>query len=74
MTAEGGQLDRPGSDAFDKRITEKWGGGNKILNTCLAYDAKGPLVKRRWPDLYTGPAAEAVAEPGLTASPKNGTN
>ena len=43
-----------GSDALDKRITEKWGGGNKMLNTCLAYDEKGPLVKRRWPHLYTG--------------------
>lgn len=53
-----------GSDAFDKRITEKWGGGNKILNTCLAYDEKGPLVKRRWPHLYAGPdtVTEAAAE------------
>jgi hypothetical protein len=52
MAAEG--VLEPGSDALDKRITEKWGGGNKILNTCLAYDEKGPLVKRRWPELYTG--------------------
>jgi hypothetical protein len=49
-----GASDAPGSDALDKRITEKWGGGNKILNTCLAYDETGPLVKRRWPHLYTG--------------------
>ncbi len=28
-----------------------------MLNTCLAYDEKGPLVKRRWPALYTGPEA-----------------
>jgi hypothetical protein len=55
MAAEGGQLERPSSDAFDTRISEKWGGGNKLLNTCLAYDEKGPLVKRRWPHLYTGP-------------------
>jgi hypothetical protein len=61
MAAEGTQNERPGSDAFDKRITEKWGGGNKILNTCLAYDEKGPLVKRRWPHLYTGPDAQASA-------------
>ena len=54
MQAEGAS-EAPGSDAADKRITEKWGGGNKILNTCLAYDEKGPLVKRRWPHLYTGP-------------------
>jgi hypothetical protein len=57
MAAEGGADEKRGSDAFDKRITEKWGGGNKILNTCLAYDEKGPLVKRRWPHLYTGPDA-----------------
>lgn len=49
-----GVKDAPGSDALDKRITEKWGGGNRILNTCLAYDDKGPLVKRRWPHLYKG--------------------
>jgi hypothetical protein len=46
-----------GSDALDTRITEKWGGGNKILNTCLAYDDKGPLVRRRWPHLYRGPGS-----------------
>jgi hypothetical protein len=55
IAAEGLQDEKHGSDAFDKRITEKWGGGRKILNTCLAYDEKGPLVKRRWPHLYTGP-------------------
>ena len=57
----GRALEKHGSDAFDKRITEKWGGGNKILNTCLAYDEKGPLVRRRWPHLYIGP--DAVTEP-----------
>jgi hypothetical protein len=60
MQAESVQPGR-GSDTFDKRITEKWGGGgSKILNTCLAYDEKGPLVKRRWPQFYTGP--DAVTE------------
>jgi hypothetical protein len=55
MVAEGKHSEKHGSDAFDKRITEKWGGGGRILNTCLAYDEKGPLVKRRWPNLYIGP-------------------
>jgi hypothetical protein len=55
MAAEGAADEKPGSDALDQRITEKWGGGSKILNTCLAYDEKGPLVQRRWPHLYTGP-------------------
>lgn len=44
-----------GSDKVDARITEKMGGAPKILNTCLAYSEAGPLVKRRWPHLYTGP-------------------
>jgi hypothetical protein len=63
MLAEG-VSDSRGSDALDTRITEIWGSGNKILNTCLAYDEKGPLVKRRWPHLYTGPsdANEVAAE------------
>ena len=53
----------PGSDKVDARITEKMGGAPKILNTCLAYSEAGPLVKRRWPHLYTGPdRAPAEAE------------
>ena len=55
VQAEGKHDDKRGSDALDKRITEKWGGGMRILNTCLAYDEKGPLVQRRWPNLYIGP-------------------
>ncbi len=61
MEAEGKQDEPHGSDALDKRTTEKWGSGNKILNTCLAYDEKGPLVQRRWPHLYTGPHAQTKA-------------
>jgi hypothetical protein len=60
LAAEGVTNDKPGSDVVDKRITEKWDGGRKILNTCLAYDEKGPLVQRRWPHLYTG--VDAAAE------------
>ena len=62
LAAEGGLDDKPGSDALDTRITEKWGGGSKILNSCLAYDEKGPLVKRRWPHWYTGADAVKAAE------------
>ena len=58
MAAEGVVIEQFGSDAVDTRITEKWGGGNKILNTCTAYDEKGPLVKRRWPHLYSGADVE----------------
>ncbi len=49
-----GEGQPPGSDKVDARITEKMGGAPKILNTCLAYSQDGPLVKRRWPHLYTG--------------------
>jgi hypothetical protein len=52
-----GTADTPGSDNADARITEKMGGPPKILNTCLAYAEDGPLVKRRWPGLYTGQEA-----------------
>ena len=60
MRAEG-TMPKPGSDVVDARVTEKMGGPPKILNTCLAYSADGPLVKRRWPHLYTGPDAPAAA-------------
>lgn len=60
MRAEG-TTPKPGSDVVDARVTEKMGGPPKILNTCLAYSADGPLVKRRWPHLYTGPDAPAEA-------------
>ncbi len=67
MAAEGRPDEKHGSDALDQRITEKWGGGNKILNTCLAYDEKGPLVQRRWPDLYIGP--DRMPEPAIIQEP-----
>jgi hypothetical protein len=54
LATEGASDDKFGSDELDKRITEKWGGGRKMLNTCLAYDENGPLVQRRWPHLYRG--------------------
>ncbi len=56
MRAEGAK-DAPGSDKLDARITEKMGGPPKVLNTCLAYADTGPLVKRRWPELYRGEVA-----------------
>jgi hypothetical protein len=42
----------PGS--FDKKITERWGGAPSIMGTCVAYGTTSPVVKRRWPHLYTG--------------------
>ena len=64
MRAEGTE-EAPGSDRVDARITEKMGGPPKILNTCLAYADTGPLVRRRWPQLYKGPAdADPAASRG----------
>ncbi|HXT78239.1 MAG TPA: DUF2889 domain-containing protein [Acetobacteraceae bacterium] len=62
--------DKPGTDRFDARVTEKMGGAPKILNTCLAYAADGPLVRRRWPHLYTGDQEGAVesAQPNPEAA------
>lgn len=60
MRAEGAEA-KPGSDAVDARITETMGGPPKILNTCVAYSTAGPLVRRRWPHLYSGPDTDPVA-------------
>jgi len=54
LLAEGVAKQTLDPDTLDKRITEKWGSGRKIVNTCIAYDEKGPLVKRRWPHLFSG--------------------
>jgi hypothetical protein len=62
MRAEGAD-EAPGSDKADARITEKMGGPPRILNTCLAYADDGPLVKRRWPNLYTGPNHQTGPNP-----------
>ncbi len=52
-----GDADTPGSDRLDARITARMGGVPAILNTCIAYATDSPVVQRRWPQLYTGPAA-----------------
>jgi hypothetical protein len=47
-----------GSDKFDAKIAEKMGGAPAIVGTCIAYGTDSPVVQRRWPHLYTGPATE----------------
>jgi hypothetical protein len=37
-------------------------GSARLLNTCHAYDSTGPVVKRRWPHLYTGADAPALTQ------------
>jgi hypothetical protein len=34
---------------------------NRLVNSCHAYSAAGPVVQRRWPELYTGSEGEAAA-------------
>jgi len=41
-------------DELDTRISEHFGGGERMLNTCLAYASDSPVVKRRWPHLFAG--------------------
>lgn len=38
--------------------TEPRDDGSSQINTCFAYAADGPLVRQRWPQRYTGAAAE----------------
>ena len=51
----------PGTDKTDERVVAKMGGAPRMLNTCLAYAADGPLVQRRWPEHYTGPDEDRAA-------------
>ncbi len=61
--AVAGEVEKPGSDAMDARIAARMGGAPAILNTCVAYGTTSPVVQRRWPHLYTGPADLAEREP-----------
>jgi hypothetical protein len=54
--------DPAGSDRFDARITEKIGRAPAMLNTCVAYGTGSPVVRRRWPQHYTGPKLPPAAE------------
>jgi len=61
--AAAGEIDKPGSDRLDVRITAKMGGAPAILNTCIAYATDSPVVQRRWPHLYTGPEQTPALDP-----------
>ncbi|MSP04223.1 MAG: DUF2889 domain-containing protein [Acetobacteraceae bacterium] len=54
--AEAAKKSLPPGDGYDTRVTEHFGGPPAVLNSCLAYADDGPLVQRRWPDFYKGPA------------------
>ncbi|HEY3847265.1 MAG TPA: DUF2889 domain-containing protein [Acetobacteraceae bacterium] len=62
---ENGETQELGSDKLDARVGRKLlDGGASIVNSCRAYASDGEIVRRRWPELYTG--ADAVDE---TAGP-----
>jgi hypothetical protein len=61
---QNGEADEPGSDKLDARIAQKLlVGRGSIVNTCRAYASDGEIVRRRWPELYTGTdAVEQAAD------------
>ena len=59
-----GEAEERGTDKLDKRIAQKMlGGVGSIVNSCLAYAADGPVVRRRWPELFrAADAADVVGD------------
>jgi hypothetical protein len=60
---ERGEAAEPGSDKLDTRVSQRMIAGRvSIVNSCRAYASDGEIVRRRWPELYTGAdAADAAA-------------
>jgi len=52
------QRELPPGDGFDAQVTEHYGGPSSIVNSCLAYAEDGPLVQRRWPEIFKDSKAE----------------
>lgn len=51
--------DTPGSEGVDARVSARMmASGNSLVNSCRAYASDGPIVRRRWPELYTGAASD----------------
>jgi hypothetical protein len=46
--------DRSGGEPHDATVAAGFGGAPALLNTCHAYRDDGPVVKRRWPEYYSG--------------------
>jgi Protein of unknown function (DUF2889) len=47
--------------ALPRRQASDQAAAARLIDTCHAYAANGPVVKRRWPERYTGPADGAAA-------------
>ena len=67
--AADGDVEKRGSDRFDARIAARMGGPPAILNTCIAYGTDSPVVQRRLPHLYTGPAETTERAPATAETP-----
>jgi hypothetical protein len=68
---DNGEAAEPGSDKLDARIAQKiLAGRGSLVDTCRAYASDGDIVRRRWPDLYTGP--QETADAGAPARPGRG--
>jgi hypothetical protein len=42
-----------------KRESGNAGGRPALIDSCHAFASDGPIVRRQWPDFYTGDKAEA---------------
>ena len=49
------------SFAMKSRQASSEAAAHRLVNSCHAYSAAGPVVQRRWPELYTGPDRETAA-------------
>ena len=43
-----------GGSKLKSSLKEQSGAGNRLVNTCHALASDGEMIKREWPDLYTG--------------------
>jgi len=58
-----GEAELRGTDKLDRRIAQKMlGGAGSIVDSCVAYAADGPIVRRRWPELFRAEAGAAKTE------------
>ncbi len=63
LRRDGVGIDEPHTDTLDHQITNQWGPLERIVNSCMAYDDKGDVVRRRWPDYYQGAKSEPAETP-----------
>jgi len=58
-----GEAEIRGTDKLDRRIAQKMlGGVGAIVDSCIAYSADGPIVRRRWPELFRAERSAAKTD------------